>query len=187
MSFTQQTQLTTLPTGPTGLKRYALSWLYDFSADEPALQGLGSEAFWGTVFELSSSQATSNIGALSFNSLLFTVQFDGASTDAGVAIADGAFYVYNPALQKLDIFGMDQSLLGPNPSSPPDSVNHWIYALTGCIPVLGTAPTTLQFGKGVDTLAPGGISGKLWAVLLTDVIAPYTRAGFYQRTQFDAA
>lgn len=148
-----------------GQARNVINFAYDWSTVTPAQQNLGGYGFTGAVWELDvqsvRSPSTANLEA--FKSLQFTETFANAPESGH---ADGALIIYLPDTGQLMIFGNDIS----------DTLTELYSILTAVVPIIGTAPTKIQFGKDSD--GGGGMNGTLRGTLVDFQLDTYNYIGY---------
>jgi hypothetical protein len=143
-------------TGLSGLKgrqHYAVNFQYDFLGDAPGPCSLGGINFTGVIytFDTQSIRSAANFPALR------SMQFSQSYYLQGDGF-DGALNIYVPSSGQFLRVGAPEILASPSPTGT------YASTISGAIPIISNAPTSIQFGKEVNG-EDGLMHGQLIATL----------------------
>jgi hypothetical protein len=151
--------------GIGGQKQYAISFSYDFQADQPSTQSpVQGVLFQGVLYEFNQNSlqnVPANIPA--FRSMQFTLQSNVFSPASGDFSGD--LFISIPSTGQL-------SRINNGLTSTPGSVG----VTVGMIQLPSLSPTVIDFINAVD--GNGSMSGFLTATLFTELFDPYVTS-FY--------
>ena len=145
-------------------RHYSVSFQYQWFGDVIAAQNLGGVAFNGSVysFDILATKSSANFPAMRTLQLAETFIWDGGSDRP-----DGELIIYVPGSGQLIRLG------SPTPDS---AATAGFVSLSALLPIIGNAPTQIQFGKAVDPTT-GIMQGQLIASMVDFELPPYSIAG----------
>lgn len=155
----------------TGESRYAISFIYDFSADAV------NNAIHGSEFQLNTNTFQGVLNLPIFNSLQISATFD---TGAGLPYCDGPLVVTSPSSGQQIVISPNQTLFDPT------AINNTEYVVTTIVPIITQLPVILNFFKGAyaQNGGPNIMKGKIYATLTTDKLPTYSISGFCNNLSF---